>query len=388
MESIWKRIPGTARVELRAAEPELLLERCRERGMRFWRIRPLDGCTMQMELWQRDLPELRRRTEESGGELEILELKGGSRCRSMLRRRRALLLGLLAAALLSLISSAFVWQVQVQGCRNLSSGRVLRALADCGVAPGSFRPGIRTELVRSRMLSELPELEWMTVNISGSRATVLVREREKRPEILEPERPGEIRASRSGIVEKVTVLNGRALVQPGDAVLEGELLVSGDLESLLGESRSVRAMAEIRAETWHELTAVCPLEMLRTREPQGGRSGFSLQIGKKRLIFWPSSGKGLDECDTIVHEYNLGVEGLFSTPLSLIVRQDRQRSPAGGEKDRTEEMKEGLLRLLEERIDGEVLETSFSAGRSDGLLVVTLRARCSENIAQLAEPYP
>ena len=38
--------------------------------------------------------------------------------------------------------------------------------------------------------------------------------------------------------------------------------------------------------------------------------------------------------------------------------------------------------------DGEILETSFSAGRRDGLLIVTLQAHCLENIAQTKEFDP
>ena len=51
-------------------------------------------------------------------------------------------------------------------------------------------------------------------------------------------------------------------------------------------------------------------------------------------------------------------------------------------------MESALLRRLEEQIDGEILDLSFSVGRADGLLLVTLRAHCVENIAQTAELSP
>ena len=49
-------------------------------------------------------------------------------------------------------------------------------------------------------------------------------------------------------------------------------------------------------------------------------------------------------------------------------------------------MKAALLQGLEERIDGEILDHAFSVASCDGLLVVTLRARCLENIARAGEP--
>jgi hypothetical protein len=84
----------------------------------------------------------------------------------------------------------------------------------------------------------------------------------------------------------------------------------------------------------------------------------------------------------------LGIKGLLQLPVTLIREERRSLTPTGTELNREEEMEAGLLRRLEEQIDGEILEMSFSAGYSDGLLVVTLRAHCLENIAQTVELSP
>ncbi len=387
MDRITKLL-GLARVELLCPEPELLLNRCGKAGLELRQIRRKDGLTLQAVVPERELSALRELTERCRGELRVLELRGGSKSRARLRARKALLLALALVLALLLSSSLFIWEIRVQGCENLSQGQILRALADCGVEPGCFWPGISVDLVRSRMLTELPELAWMTLRVSGSRAVVLVQERREKPEIYREEQAADLVAAAPGVIREMTVLNGRALVQPGDAVLAGEVLVSGSMESLTAPTRSVRARAEIRADTWHELTAVCPLEMLQQRETGRSSSRFSLQFGKKRLKISGFSGKALDECDTIVHEYSLGIEGLFSLPVKLIREERRSLSPTGTEAAREQEMESALLRRLEEQIDGEILDLSFSVGRADGLLLVTLRAHCVENIAQTAELSP
>ena len=386
MAELWKRLPGTAEAELCGPEPETLLERCRAAGLQLWGILPLDKCTLRLALWQRDLAALEQLCAAQGFTLEVRSLRGGSRNREMLRRRKGLLLGLLFALLLLFASSLFVWQIEVTGCEQVSTGLLLRTLAACGVEPGAFRPAIDPELVKSRVLTGLPELEWLTVNMSGSRARVLVRERETRPELLSERAPHDLRAARSGIVRKVTVLSGRSLVEPGDAVLEGETLISGERESLSGGVRQEPALGEVRAETWYEISSVCPLETLRIREKGGEKGSLSLQFGKNRWILWPGSRKGLDECDKIVHEYTLGMDGLFSTPLRLLWTTGHRSTETEMHAPREEEMKAALLQGLEERIDGEILDHAFSVGRCDGLLAVTLRARCLENIARAGEP--
>jgi similar to stage IV sporulation protein len=379
------RLAGVAEAELASGEPEELLTRCGEAGIPVWQVRRRDGCSLILCLWERDFPLLQTLAEENGAELRLLSLRGGSSGRARLRARRVLLAALLLAAGLLLSSSLFVWEVEVRGCEKLTEGRVLRALAECGVERGTYWPGVSPELVRSRMLTRVPDLAWMTVNFSGSRAVVLVQERQERPEIYREDSPAEIRASASGVIRRVTVLNGRCLVQPGDAVLAGELLISGEMESLTDPIPPQRAMGEVWAETWYELSAACPLDALKcgTKEEERGR--LAVQIGKKRWILWGNGKKGLDECGKIVHEYNLGIKGLFALPVSLIRESGLERHPGASEEQRAAEMRASLLRRLEGQIDGEILESSFSVSRTDDLLIVTLRAHCFENIAQTVE---
>ena len=379
---------GLARIEILGAEPELLVNRGVREGLRLWKIRRVDGCTFTAATWERDLPALEAAAADCGCEIRVRSLRGGSRGRALFRARRVLLAALLLAALLLGASSLFLWEIRVVGCEKLSEGQVLRALADCGVERGSFWPGISADLVRSRVLTELPEIAWMTVNVSGSRAVVLVTEREEKPEIVREDEPADIRAKCAGVITGMTVLNGRPMVQPGDAVLEGEVLVSGSMESVTAPTRAVRAMGEIRAETRHELTAVCPLEALQIREPSRSNSRFALQIRKKRVNLGFFHGKGLDECDKIMHEYNLGIKGLFALPVTLIREERHPRRLQENWADREEEMKAALLKRLQEQIDGEILSSEFAVSRADGLLTVTLVARCSENIAETAPCVP
>ena len=82
------------------------------------------------------------------------------------------------------------------------------------------------------------------------------------------------------------------------------------------------------------------------------------------------------------------MDGLFSTPLRLIRTTGHPRAETELLAPREEEMKAALLQGLEERIEGKILDHAFSVGRSDGLLIVTLRARCLENIARASANTP
>ena len=62
----------------------------------------------------------------------------------------------------------------------------------------------------------------------------------------------------SGIVRRLAVLNGAPAVGTGQSVTAGETLISGGMESLSRDMRFVRAQGDVVADTWYELSAVCP----------------------------------------------------------------------------------------------------------------------------------
>ena len=148
---------------------------------------------------------------------------------------------------------------------------------------GSRWPGLSVDRIRSEMLLKLPELGWMTVNVSGSRALVWVVERVEKPEIYAEQEAADIVARRTGIVTDTLVKNGRSLVKPGSAVLEGEVLVTGAMDSLSHPTRYVRASAEIRADTWYAWTALEPASWEQKTEIKRLRRRFALRVGKKRI---------------------------------------------------------------------------------------------------------
>ena len=382
MRKIYDRLRGTARAEICGAFPEAVLNACALGSVVLWGLECVNEYTIRVSVHENELDALRAAAQEGMCELSVLEKTGGSKNRAFIVRRAWLLISALAVALLLAASSLFIWQIDIRGCRTLTEGQVLRALSDCGVSRGCFWPSLSADLVRSRMMTLLPQIGWMTVNVSGSRAIVLVSEREEKPEIYLESAAADIVAGRTGIVTQLSVLSGRPLVSPGQSVLEGETLVSGVMESLSNPPRYVCARARVMAVYRDEIPAVCPLEQTLKTEKKGSWSRFALKIGKNRINFYFSGGKDIDGCDKIVHEYNLGVEGLFALPVT-IVREELQRwETAPGSAADAEPMKRRLYEALCARIDGEIVTADYSVAETGGLLCVTLRARCRENIAR------
>lgn len=380
--TIEERIRGLVRAEISCPEPEELLNACLTEDLPILQPRRQDLWTLRLCVYERDYPRLAALVLKRGGELRLLSQRGGSRDRRLLRRRLGLLIG--GAALLAclLVSSLFVWEIRLEGAEDLSRGELLRKLEDCGLRTGSFTPAVDVEALCDRMLLSEPRLVWMTVNFRGSVAEVRLLRRVERTEIRAETAPADLRASRTGIIRRVSVLSGQPAVQPGEAVTVGELLISGTVDSITAAPRSLRAQGEVWADTWYEMTALCPASQGKARAGGGPRGRLALKIGDTRINFYQNSGKPIDGCDKIVHEYILGIGGLFQLPLGLVWEEIRPYAAAGTAAGIGEEAGQRMIAELAERIDGEILTAQILHAELDGLTAVTVRAHCLENIAQ------
>ena len=371
---------GKARVELLGGGTDRLLNACAEAALPLWDVSFLNGACLRARLREHDIPRLEKIAALCQCEMRTLRLYGGGSAKRVRARARLAVFAAVCALLLA-ISSLFIWDIEVEGNERLSKGEILRALSDCGVSEGCFWPAADAERVRGEMLLRCGDLAWMTLNVRGSRATVLVLEREEKPEIYDEKAAADLVASRDGVVRGLNVKNGRALVGRGELVQAGQTLVSGEMDSPTGQSRLVRAEGGVTAETWPERSIVLSPGARQKERKNGLRLIVGIRWGKNRVDLVTNSRKELDECDKIVKEYTLGIRGLFRFPLGLCVEIYRPFRSTGAAAADLPGAKARALDALKEEIDGEILSYEFE--EQDGRIV--LRAHCLENIALTKE---
>ncbi len=382
------RIMGCCRAEICGVFPETVLNACAMDALELWDLECVDAYTLRFYVYERDVHTLEGIARRCMCEIKVLGTVGGSRLRAFLRGHIWMLVsGLLMLAALAL-SSLFIWDIDVYGCDTLTEGEILRALSEAGVDCGKYWVGLDVDLVRAKMIAQEPRLAWMTVNVGSSRAVVLISERREKPEIYVESEGADIVASRPGIIRRLSVLNGSPAVGTGQSVAAGETLISGGMDSVSRDTRYVRAQGDVFADTWYELNAVCPAGTQKKTPCGVRRWRFAVKLGKERHNFYFYSGNTVDGCDKIVHNYKLGVDGLFALPVTFIAEEYITYELKEEPSDRVNEMGDHLEAYLMSCVRGEVKSRSVTAAESGGLVIVTLRAVCEENITQLREYTP
>lgn len=385
MEKLYEFLRGTVRASITGAQPEKLLNALAENGIEFWNCDPGDGYSMGVTVYTSDYPAAERLSARCMCRVQPVRRVGGDNIVRLVRRRRVLAGLIVVFALLIAWSSLYIWDIDVTGNDTVSDGEILRALEDNGVGIGTYWPGISNNMLRAGVLPQIEDISWLAVNVKSSHAVVKVRERTFKPKLADEDTPTNVIASKTGIITDMSVLQGKPAVEKGNAVLAGETIVSGAMDSLPGQTRKVHALADIQAETLYELNAVCPDTAAQKTQKGALHSRFALIIGKKRINFYRGSRNSRADCDKIIKTIPFSVKGVFTLPVSIVKESFVRYTGTNETVSAEERMKTGLMDRLKNGMlpGGKVVSSSYSVSRAGGLITVTLRAECSENIAKV-----
>jgi similar to stage IV sporulation protein len=241
--------------------------------------------------------------------------------------------------------------------------------------------------MRNHVLLELPDVSWLVVNVKGCTAHVQVVERQRPPQIVQEDEITNMVASRSGLVTRVEPLDGKAQVSMGSTVTEGQLLISGVVDSTRTGMRLVHGMGNVWARTWYDLSVLVPLQEVQHTAQEAKTTRIWLDFGKKQINLLAKGSMLGADCGKITHYGAVCLPGGFRLPITVVREQTVRYDACVTERREAEARAEGeatLLQLLESRMteDGTVTSTRFSSARKGNYLLVTLRAECHEQIAQ------
>ena len=391
MTNWFRFFSGTVRVRVRCASPERVLNLCARENLPVWEARCPDACTLTAVIPAPKLARFSALAEKCGGEVEHGAAKGLPRVRRLARRRRFVLLLLALVSALVLFSSAFIWEIRVIGNETVPTGEILRALDECGFSCGKCWLWFQSQALQSELIYRLPQLEWVSFQIRGSRADVIVYEAEPAPEIIDNDERVDLVAAHSGVIVRMTALQGQPQVHRGDYVEPGQTLISGLVTDRLGGVQTAHALGAVRARTDWEITAMLPKTAL-VRTPSGkAKRRWALVFGKNRLNFGQTSGIPPADCDIMYHEMVCAIPGVFRLPVSLLceTRQPITETPKARTAQEARAVLEQILRqTLLSRIgpDGEVLDLHFTPGETEDAFLLTLRAECEQEITTERNP--
>lgn len=284
-EWISRQLKGSLRVKLMGYSPERFLNLCNARGIVLWDLLYQDdGYVFWMTLG--GFLRVRPLVRKSQVRLRILERAGLPFFLRRNKKRVGFAAGVLVCGFSLHLLSLFIWDIQIEGNRRYTDEMIVHYLQSSEITWGMPKSQVDCEKLEAALRDDFPEVTWAAARVSGTRLLISVKENEVLSAIPEKDKtPCNLVASRPGVIAGITVRQGKAQVKPGDAVEEGQVLVSGvipitDDSEAIKNIRYVHADADITAFTQYpfseSFSRIYPAQAETGRKKQG----IFLQIGR------------------------------------------------------------------------------------------------------------
>lgn len=266
LSRVMRWFPGWVRVETEGGYPERLLNDLTAVGVPVWHVRRREEWT-RFSCLAGDYRSLRPLARRACVRMRLRQKHGFPFWRHRYRHRKGLLVGLALYGVILALLAPRIWVVQVVGNTDTPTEEILAVARQRGVVIGARMDQLDIKGLQINGPDDLPTLSWITVNPNSCVARVEVTERIPTPEVIDLSVPSDIVALRDGRILRMEVRSGRRLVRDGEAVTAGTVLITGRVETDLGE-KLYRSYGEVWAETQRRITVSVPL--LYTRPvPEG-----------------------------------------------------------------------------------------------------------------------
>jgi similar to stage IV sporulation protein len=280
---IWNYIRGYVVIRIEGLTLEKFINFAIARGIYLWDIVRIDYTTLEAKIGLSGYKELRHIVKKAGCRVKINTKIGYPFFMHRIRARKMLMFGFMIAIFMVMLTTSFVWDIEVVGAENIEKEEIVKKLETLGLTTGIFKYKLDLSGIETNIMIEMEELAWVGIELRGTKAIVEVVEKVQPPEKVPIEIPCDIIASKNGVIEKVIAKSGDAMAQKGDIVKAGQLLVTGTILREGQDTRYVHSLGEVYAKTYYEIDD--EMSIIKVNKIKTGKKFVkrTLKIGESQL---------------------------------------------------------------------------------------------------------
>ena len=386
--ALWYYLHGYVMIEVSGFSVERFVNMAAFRGIYLWNIQP-KGSAVQMNVSAKGYNLLAECAEKTGCRYEMVCLCGLPAVLKKYKKRKVLSLGILIFVGILYALSSFVWVVEVQGNERIEKQQLLKACQEAGMAPGTLKWNIHTDDITQYLLETFEDISWVSVSIDGTEALIRIVETIPKPEIIDKQTPSDLVAKKDSVIQSIITEAGTPMVQSGDVVKKGDVLISGEVVLVVGDEEEagreyVNARGTVLAKTWYTLEEELPLSYTEKKYTGIEKKDKSLLIGDTIInIMQPNMEDGsYEKKHTGGNQLAIGD---FKLPLSWAEETYQQYETI--QKTRTEQeakkqLETQLKQKAEEMVQGEIENIEIQYEVKDDTLLAKATITVIEDIAQ------
>ena len=296
---------------------ERFINICISKKILLWNMKREKSTILYANIGIQDYKKLKNIAKKTKTRINIQSKKGMPFLLHRYRKRK-IFVGLLAIIFIALfMMSKFIWNIEIKGNTRISKTEIMEELNKNGLKIGTYKRKLNANSVINKVRLDREDIAWIGIDIEGTNAIVEIKETSEAPELIDENEYCNIVSNKEGMITKINVQNGTAVVKEGDIVKEGDTLVLGYLEGKYTGIRYVHAKADIEAKIWYSKKEKVFLKQ-QIRVPTGAtEQKYTLNINNFKINFYKTLSK-FENYDTIYKSKRLKLFSNFYLPVEIL----------------------------------------------------------------------
>lgn len=348
---IFNYIIGFVNITVEGFFVERFINNCINNKIFLWKIKRKNSTLLTANVNIKDFKKIRSIAKKTKCKVNINSKKGLPILLHRYRKRKLLVIILVPIVLAVLISSRFIWNIEVIGTENISPEEIISELGEEGVLIGKKKNSIDSKKVINSIRLKRDDISWMSLDMKGTNIIVTIVEAEKKPDIIDKNEYCNIVANEKGVITKITADTGTALVQVGDIVEKGDILIGGYMEGKYTDTRYVHAQGTIEAKVWYTKNIKSSFTREISEETGNQKNIYSININNFKINLYKTL-PNFENYDTINETNKIRLFKNFYLPIEInktTYVENRTNKITYGK----EELKALLINELEKEFENE-----------------------------------
>ncbi|MGB7606037.1 MAG: sporulation protein YqfD [Lutisporaceae bacterium] len=313
---IWNYFRGYAIIIVEGLKIERFINMAISNGIYIWDIKKLSYTSITAKIGLESFNKMREIVRKTDSSITIQEKRGLPFLIKNIKQHKLFTASVLMLIILLYMMCSHIWMIEITGAKTIDPKVVLEVVYQEGLKEGVLKSKVDKHSIENRVLIKLPQLSWIGIQIRGTKATVEVVEKTMEPELISKTDACDIVASKSGVINKILILNGDGVVKDGKTVKKGEVLVTGTIVRENTDIRYVHSIAQVTARTWYEEAEEIELKQIELKETGRETTRYTLKILEKEFAM--KKPISYLEYTKLQEEKNILSFGNYVFPVKLI----------------------------------------------------------------------
>ncbi len=295
---------------------ERFINQCKLKNIILQDLHIENNSFINAKILQSDFREIRHIAKKTKCKVKINKKIGIPFIINKYRKRKIFAIAFLVIAIFILIITNFIWNIEILGNEKISSEEIIELMEKHGISLGKRKKEIDIDKIINSIRLEREDIAWIGIEIKGTNAIISIRETTKMPEMIDKNEICNIVASESAVISKMIIQNGTPVVNVGDKVKKGDLIVEGVMEGKYTGKRQVHSEATILGKICYEKTKSEKYVQFQKTETGNKENKKEFCINNFKINFNKGVSK-FENYDTIRSSKKLKIFNNFYFPITI-----------------------------------------------------------------------